>query len=136
VKALVPYDGSPEAGRAVDVVVRMAFPSATVLGVGPAAEVRRGRRRRGRPFSDRPGFATSDELARATERLKAAGVAAEQVERSGNVTKAILETAAAGDFDLIVIGSQKRHPLTRFLFGSTAERVVRKAPVDFVVVVR
>jgi nucleotide-binding universal stress UspA family protein len=136
VKALIPFDGSPEAQRAVDLVERMGFSEASVLGVGPVAEVRHGRRRRGRSTSDPPGYAAPDELERAAEQLTRAGLRAEWADKTGNVTKTIVETAAAGDFDVIVIGSRKRNAFVRALFGSTAEQVVRKARVAVVVVVR
>lgn len=134
--ALIPFDGSPESRRAVDLVARMGFSAATVLGVGPAAEVRGGRLRRGRSAARRTGYTSPDDLAQVAEQLTNAGVAAEWADKSGNVTNTIVQTAAAGDFDAIVIGSLKRHALVRILVGSTAERVVRKAPVAFVVVVR
>lgn len=135
-KALIPFDGSPESQRAVDLVARLDVSAATVLGVGPVAEVREGRRRRGRSTPDPPGYAAPDQLEHAAERLTQAGIAAEWVDKTGNVTKTIVRTAAAGEFDMIVIGSRKRHPFVRAIIGSTAEKVVRKAPVAVVVVVR
>ena len=132
--ALVAFDGSEEAQRALDRVEKMRFSAATVLSVGPAQPVREGRRRRGRPFSDRPGYAFPDELERAAEQLRNAGVTAEPLDKSGNVVKTIIETAAEGDFDVIVIGTRKRNAVVRFLFGSTAASVVRKASTSVLVV--
>lgn len=134
--ALVPFDGSPEASRAVDLVAQMGLSAATVLGVGPVAEVREGRRRRGRSSPSPPGYASPEALAQAAEQLTRAGVTAEWTDRTGSVAKTIVRTAAEGKFDAIVIGSRKRHALARFLFGSVAEQVVRKAPVAVVIVVR
>lgn len=135
-KALIPFDGSPESRRAVDLAAQMGVTEATVLGVGPVAEVRKGRRRRGRSTPDPPGYAEPDELEQAAAELTSAGVAADWADKTGNVAKTIVRTAAAGKFDVIVIGSRKRHPLARAILGSTAEKVVRKAPVAIVVVVR
>jgi len=134
-KALIAFDGSAEADRAVDWVVRSgSFTDATVLGVGPPPPVRRGRRRRGRPFSNRPGWASPDELQAVVGRLAAAGMDATGVGKDGNVVKSIVEVAEKGDFDVVVVGSRRRHGMWRFLFGSTAERIVRQAPIDVVVV--
>ena len=40
----------------------------------------------------------------------------------------IVKEAAEGNFDLIIIGTHGRTGLEHVLFGSTAEKVVRKAP--------
>lgn len=132
--ALIAFNGSAEAGRAVDWVARAGLAGATVLTVGQSGGIRRGRRRRGRPFSGRPGYALADELRKAVEQLEAAGVSASCAEKTGDVAKTIVGTAAEGHFDLIVVGSRRRHGLRRFLFGSTAEKVVRKASVSVLVV--
>ena len=134
-KALIAFDGSAEADRAVDWVARSgSFTNATVLGVGPAPSLRHGRRRRGRPFSNRPGWSSSEELNAAVGRLSAAGVDATGEDKGGNVVKSIVEAAEKGDFDVVVVGSRRRHMKWRILFGSTAEKIVRRAPIDVVVV--
>ena len=134
VRALVAFDGSEEAQRALDRVIDIRPSVAVVLGVGPDQLARKSRRRRGRPFSERPGWSNVEELDRAVEHLRNAGVAAEPLGKSGDVVKTILETAANGNFDLIVLGTRKRSALARFLFGSKSERVVRKATVSVLVV--
>jgi nucleotide-binding universal stress UspA family protein len=46
----------------------------------------------------------------------------------GNPYLAILEYAKTNNVDLIVIGTHGRSGLEHMLFGSTAEKVIRKAP--------
>ena len=47
---------------------------------------------------------------------------------TGRPSQAIVEYAAAGHFDLIVMGTHGRTGLSHALLGSVAERVVQKAP--------
>jgi nucleotide-binding universal stress UspA family protein len=54
--------------------------------------------------------------------------------REGSPASEILNAAAAADADLIVMGTHGRTGLSRFLVGSTAERVVRTSPVPVTVV--
>ncbi|MFC1491055.1 universal stress protein [Nitrospinota bacterium] len=46
----------------------------------------------------------------------------------GEPTQEILRHAESGDFDLIVLGTHGHKGLSRFLLGSVAERVIRRAP--------
>jgi len=47
--------------------------------------------------------------------------------RIGQAAEQILEEAASGAYDLLVVGTRGRHGITRFLLGSTAERIARQA---------
>ena len=47
--------------------------------------------------------------------------------KEGNTPSQIIETAANGGFDLIVIGHIGDSPIKEFLLGSTSERVVHQA---------
>ena len=53
--------------------------------------------------------------------------------RRGHPAEEILEEARPGDYDLVVIGARGRRGLTRFLLGSTAERIVRHAHLPVLV---
>lgn len=53
---------------------------------------------------------------------------------SGPVSEAL--TAAAREFDLVVVGARGLHPLRDFALGTTAERLVRRSPVPVLVVKR
>lgn len=52
----------------------------------------------------------------------------------GNAGRGIVEFAALGSYDLIVVGSHGRTGLARAMLGSVAERVVRHAPCPVLVV--
>jgi universal stress protein E len=56
--------------------------------------------------------------------------------RVGHAAEQILEEAAAGQYDLVVVGTRGRHGITRFLLGSTAERIAREASVPVLLVQR
>lgn len=53
---------------------------------------------------------------------------------SGYASTEILRLAAENDFDLIVMGSHGLTGLAHVLFGSTADRVVRRAPCSVLTV--
>lgn len=131
---LIAFDGSEHAERLLDWVAKSGFSQATVLTVGPPQEVREGRRRRGRSFSSRPGYALPDELEKAVEKLELVGVSASSLDKSGHVAKTIAATAADGGFDLIVVGSARRHGWRKFFSRSIAEQIVGESPVSVLVV--
>ncbi|HXH14108.1 MAG TPA: universal stress protein [Alphaproteobacteria bacterium] len=54
--------------------------------------------------------------------------------REGTPWKEVVESARGWPADLIVVGTHGRSGLTRLLFGSTAEGVVRHSPCPVVVV--
>jgi nucleotide-binding universal stress UspA family protein len=54
--------------------------------------------------------------------------------RVGQAAEQILEEAAPGEYDLVVVGTRGRHGITRFLLGSTAERIARGASVPVLLV--
>ena len=70
------------------------------------------------------------------ERLSRAGVDANLVETGGVGADPILEVAGEGKFELVVIATRRRSWLARFLLGSTAETVARRAPVPVLLVRR
>jgi nucleotide-binding universal stress UspA family protein len=53
--------------------------------------------------------------------------------RRGHPAEQILEEARPADYDLVVVGARGRRGLTRFLLGSTAERIVRHARLPVLV---
>lgn len=131
-KLLVAYDGSPEADRALDWATRLPDAVATVIGVVPTLAG-------SEPIADAVDAtvqpdAFRDELRAAAEKLTAAGVEATAVARAGNPAQVVIETAEAGGFDLILIGTRGRHAIERFLFGSTAERVAWHATTPVLLV--
>ena len=75
-------------------------------------------------------FAEFDELLQEMKTVaKAAGAARVETHlRQGVVAQDICEYAAAGGFDLIVMGTHGRTGLSHVFLGSTTERVLRAAP--------
>jgi nucleotide-binding universal stress UspA family protein len=132
-KLLVAYDGSPEAGRALEWSKRLDVDAAvTVLGVVPTLAATEPIADSVDPTVDVGGFRR--ELRAAVEKLRAQGVSAELLEKAGNPAQVIVETAESGGFDLIVVGTRGRHAIERFLFGSTAERVAWHATTPVLLV--
>jgi nucleotide-binding universal stress UspA family protein len=133
-KILVAYDGSDEAKRSLDWVARFGGGevTATVIGVAPTLAGSERIVDSVDPTVEREEL--RGQLREAAETLRDAGVVAEAVERAGNPAEMIIETAEAGNYDLVVVGTQGRHAIKRFLFGSTADRVARYAPCPVLLV--
>jgi nucleotide-binding universal stress UspA family protein len=72
--------------------------------------------------------AAQTQLAALKKDLAAHGFVVETKVITGRPSQAIVEHAAAGHFDLIVMGTHGRTGLSHALLGSVAERVVQKAP--------
>lgn len=56
------------------------------------------------------------------------------VRASSDVAHAIVDYAKAAHVDVIVVGTHGRGPVSRFMMGSVAEKVVRTAPCPVLVV--
>lgn len=54
--------------------------------------------------------------------------------REGHASEEILAEAALEPYDLLIVGTRGRRGITRFLLGSTAERIVRQASVPVLLV--
>lgn len=67
-------------------------------------------------------------------RAQELGVRAETALRSGSPADAIIELADHDDVDLIIMGSHGYEGPVRALVSSTAETVIRRAPVPVIVV--
>ncbi|PAV11666.1 universal stress protein [Methanosarcina spelaei] len=65
---------------------------------------------------------------------KAANVKVESIILEGNPAEEIVDFAEKNDIDLIVIGTQGRSGVQRFLIGSVAENVIRQSNVKVLVV--
>ena len=73
-------------------------------------------------------------LERAQELAERWAIQVEACSRKGHPAEEILREAEAGPYDLVVLGERQHHSLmTRFLLGSTAERVVEHAPVPVII---
>ena len=127
-KILVAYDGSEEAGRAVDWAGNLAREldgsKVSVISIAPTLEAAPRIADAVDPTSNLERHRTQAEEARA--RLAKAGVTAELIVRAGNPAEEILN-AVEDAFDVVVIGHRGISSARRFLMGSVSERVVRHA---------
>jgi nucleotide-binding universal stress UspA family protein len=73
-------------------------------------------------------------LERATERLRARGLAAEGIVLRGEPKAAILEQASTWPADLIIVGAHGASAVERFLIGSVSLGLLRHAPCSVEVV--
>ena len=81
-------------------------------------------------FTDNPSGASATQVhsvREAGDLLEEEGIEYDVTEASGDPADAIIEAADAADADLIVIGSRKRSPAGKALFGSVTQAVVLNA---------
>ena len=138
---LVPVDGSATSELAVDKAIGLARAFSGKVSVLYVIDPY--------PFSGvGEGFAYGQEaylnaaraeaetaLAAARRTVEAAGVpVSTSVIESHVVWRGILNAAAAGNADLIVMGSHGRSGIEKLMLGSVAQRVVAQAPVPVLVV--
>ncbi len=62
------------------------------------------------------------------------GVKSDTLFRTGNVVDKIIETTLNGQYTLIIIGSTERPGYYKFLLGSVADEIVKRAPCNVLVV--
>jgi universal stress protein A len=71
----------------------------------------------------------SEQLGRFEAAAQQAGIAVRSsICESGDPATAIVERAASGGYDLLVLGTHGRTGLSHLLVGSVAEKVMRRAP--------
>lgn len=133
-RILVPTDFSDSARQALDwastlarefkaeilllhVVENLTVGYASDLFPVPMAEV----------YEEISGYARS-ELAKLVQELRTGGVTVTERLAQGTPSAEIIRIAKEEGVDLIVVGSHGKGLLDHALFGSTTERVVRKAP--------
>jgi nucleotide-binding universal stress UspA family protein len=133
-KVLVPTDFSESARRAfsygvsfarefkaelvlLHVVENLTVGYASDLFPVPMAEV----------FQEISGYAKA-ELAKLAEEAKQKQVAVSELVAQGKPSAEIIRYAAENAVDMIVLGTHGKGMLDQALFGSTTERVVRRAP--------
>jgi nucleotide-binding universal stress UspA family protein len=145
-RTLLAYDGSPESKQALALMTRWPFLCGRDASVISIAQP---------PALWRSGITPSmyrqvigdyrDELAQlqteygrlaseAADQLKAAGVRARPVSRTGDPAHEILMAAATAGSDLVVLGSRGRTGLKRAVLGSVARNVLINAQASVLVV--
>jgi nucleotide-binding universal stress UspA family protein len=78
-------------------------------------------------FQEISGYARA-ELAKLAEEAKQKGVVVSELVAQGKPSAEIIRYAAENEIDMIVLGTHGKGMLDQALFGSTTERVVRRAP--------
>jgi nucleotide-binding universal stress UspA family protein len=78
-------------------------------------------------FQEISGYAKA-ELAKLAEEARQKGVVVSELVAQGKPSAEIIRYAAENDIDMIVLGTHGKGMLDQALFGSTTERVVRRAP--------
>jgi nucleotide-binding universal stress UspA family protein len=61
-------------------------------------------------------------------KIRERGIPVRKILKVGDVIQEILDTVETEDVDLIVVGTHGRKGFSRFLLGSTTEKLVRSAP--------
>jgi len=69
-----------------------------------------------------------------TARLHSEGIKARPLVRYGPIADTILHEASAQEADLLVLGSNVRHGLSKIILGSVAEEIVARAPCPVLLV--
>lgn len=97
----------------------MLAPEALITGVGATAQ----------PFLEWLGNSAREHLGQLESQAHAQGIAlGSSYCELGDPASAIVERAASGGYDLLVLGTHGRTGLSHALMGSVAEKVVRRAP--------
>jgi len=78
-------------------------------------------------FQEISGYAKT-ELAKLADEARQKGIAVSELVAQGKPSAEIIRYAAENDVDMIVLGTHGKGMLDQALFGSTTERVVRRAP--------
>ncbi len=138
-RILVPVDFTPEATTAIAYAgaFAQAFGAAITLlhvydvpdlmaAIVPGADVS--------TDLESTRLAWERELERRRAELRARAADVQVLIRPGAPAKEIVQLAAQGQFDLIVMGTHGRSGLDRLLVGSVAESVLRRAPCAVVIV--
>jgi nucleotide-binding universal stress UspA family protein len=140
-KILLAIDGSPHSQDAVREVATRPWPSDSTIRVlsviqaytPPATEFVLA----GATLEDmrRQQTLEAERLtSHAAAHISAAGISSETVVREGDPRSAIVDEAAEWGADLIVVGSQGRTGVARWLLGSVASAIVSHAPCSVEVI--
>ena len=144
-KVLVCYDGSSQAKAALKFLERLALPAEAELllrrVVEPFAVPRGtpiGYRSRAieeaHAINERRRRQAERSLRDAAARLEAAGHRVSSEVLTGIAATELVEAARKASAGLVVVGSRKPSPARHYLLGSTAEKLVRHAPMSVLVV--
>ena len=128
------FDGSPAAERAVDRAAELAGDGGRVVLLAASTQLES----TGvvdEPIIDGPSPEDRDAvLERGAAALRERGIEPEVVAADGEPAEAMVQAARDADAHTIVVGSTGSSFVARAILGSTAEKVVRRAPGDVLVV--
>jgi nucleotide-binding universal stress UspA family protein len=131
---VVGFDGSPAAKRALDRAAELAGDGGRVVLLGATTRLES----TGvvdEPILESPSPEERDAvLERGAAALRERGTEPEVVRADGQPAEALIQAARDAGADMIVVGSTGSDYAARAILGSTAERVVRQAPCDVLVV--
>lgn len=135
-RALVPTDLSPAADRLLDCLDELAAVGLKEVVLVHVTDVRQSHSLLGfdLTFLKRHNEMALSELQRRAQQVQALGLPCRIVQVEDVPDHGIVAVAAREQCDLIVIGSHGRTSLSDVLLGSTAENVVRQAPVPVLLV--
>ena len=109
-RALLAYDGSPKASEALFVATYLAVRWHTQLTV----------------LTVETKFTSDESVLMAQEYLDEYDVAAEFILRQGKIGDLVMETAAAHNCDLVIMGGFGFRPVAHLVLGSTVDQMLRK----------
>jgi nucleotide-binding universal stress UspA family protein len=129
-KILVAYDGFEHSDNAVREAAELAGDGAkiTILSVVPPDA-------RGSKSGGHVGFAphAHEDVARAHAYLRERGIESTMEIQHGDAVDEIAAAAAAGGYDLLVVGSRGLGPVGRLILGSVSAELARRAPIPVLV---
>ena len=132
-RVLFAVDGSEPAKRALRYARRLKTDDEVIVASVAPALIEAPHTAEYTDPSHDPAVARRD-LEEARALLAADGVKAETVLRTGNPAAEIIAIAEERGVEVIIVGSHGVHGIERFLLGSIAERLVRHATCDVLVV--
>lgn len=134
-RILVPLDGSHLAERALSEAVELAKANKSEIWLLQSVEFPEYWGEEYPGMHALPSMISTEEqetaareyLQQSAEQLASQGISAQIVVTTGHAASAISDTVADNEIDLIVMSTHGRSGLSRWVFGSVAEKVVRLA---------
>ena len=131
-KILLAYDGFEHSKHAIEEAAELAsggFGEITILSVVPEAEARASKAGGHRWLAPH----AHQDVALAHRFLAAKEIEAEMKIAYGDPAEEIRKEAAAGEYDLIVVGSHARGAIGRLVLGSVSRALLEQAPCPVLV---
>ncbi len=136
-KILIPVDGSENSKKALEMGITLAKTAnahLTVLEVIEEFGPLPGYYEAAPPGTDRVKWISEQRFEKVHPMLEETKIKWDRQVVEGYAADKIIEIAAEGKYDMIVIGSRGLSPLGRFLLGSVSDRVVHHAPCSVTIV--